>query len=232
MINYQTIELTAIAPADVIEIRGIEFEGGYDPTQILVEVIRENGHYCFAKLSYNSGDYYRTGMPFDEKGQTVIAQLLAYCQANEIAVYVGEHGYDVFEDLATKAGFSKLATLKQLATLRKQQAGAVRPLLTLANQTIACSAKVMRFGEKRNSYDEGKTLLLTDVRLQATGELITDHLWTTYTTQFEALAPYYSGEVITFEAKVMPYHKGSYGAQVRDFRMTQFQNIVKKEQTL
>ncbi|MGL4952789.1 MAG: hypothetical protein ACRC5Q_03160, partial [Culicoidibacterales bacterium] len=69
----------------------------------------------------------------------------------------------------------------------------------------------------------------TDVRLQATGELITDHLWTTYTTAFSELAPYQSGEIISFEAKVMPYHKGNYGTNVRDFRMTMFQKITKKE---
>ncbi|MGL5915917.1 MAG: hypothetical protein ACRCZG_06615 [Culicoidibacterales bacterium] len=229
MIHYQTLEMTEIQANDIIEIRGINFAGGYDPEQLVVEVVRPSEHYQLAVLDYNSGDYYRTGMPFVPEAQSWIEQLFGQVQQVEAMIYVGEQGYDVFEELAKTAEFTRIGTLKELAQIRKQAAGAVRPLLTLANQVIACEAKVMRFGEKRNSYDEGKTLLLTDVRLQATGELITDHLWTTYTTAFSELAPYQSGEIISFEAKVMPYHKGNYGTNVRDFRMTMFQKITKKE---
>ncbi|MGL5382328.1 MAG: hypothetical protein ACRDCC_02430 [Culicoidibacterales bacterium] len=229
MIHYQTLEMTEIKANEIIEVRGINFAGGYDPEQLVIEVVRPQGHYQLAVIDYNSGDYYRTGMPFTAEAQVLIEQLFAQVQAVEAMIYVGEQGYDVFEELAQAAEFTRLATLKDLAQLRKQAAGAVRPLLTLANQVIACEAKVMRFGEKRNSYDEGKTLLLTDVRLQKTGELITDHLWTTYTTAFAELAPYHSGDTICFEAKVMPYHKGNYGSNVRDFRLTMFQKLTKKE---
>ncbi|MGL4623534.1 MAG: hypothetical protein ACRCWD_01410 [Culicoidibacterales bacterium] len=230
MIHYQTLEIAQIQAHDIIEVRGIEFQGGYDPQQLIIEAVRPDGYCQIAKLEYNSSDYYRTGMPFTAAEQQVILDLFAQCQKLEIGIYVGEHGYDVFQELAMTQQFSQLATLKQLASLRKQAHGAVRPLLTWANQTINCEAKVMRFGEKRGSYDEGKTILLTDVRLQTTGELITDHLWTTYTAVFQAQQPYESGQRIQFQAKVTPYHKGNYGTHVRDFRLTLFQNMTKIEE--
>lgn len=229
MIHYQILEIAQIQANDIIEVRGIEFQGGYDPQQLVIEAVRPNGYCQIAKLDYNSSDYYRTGMPFTSEGQALIAELFAHCQIQDIHIYVGEHGYDVFAELAQEHQFTNLATLKQLATLRKQTNGAVRPLLNWANQTLVCEAKVMRFGEKRGSYDEGKTILLTDVRLQATGELITDHLWTTYTQAFQEQQPYQSGQMIRFQAKVTPYHKGNYGTHIRDFRLTLFQNITKME---
>ncbi|MGL5295604.1 MAG: hypothetical protein ACRDAO_01465 [Culicoidibacterales bacterium] len=225
MIHFQTIEIKNIKAEDIVEIRGVEFEGGYDPTKLIVEIIRPTGHYLLYTFVYNSGDYYRTGMPFDSDACMTIEQLFTYCQTQAITVYAGEHGYDVLEEMAQQCGYTHLSTLQQLAQKRKILGGAIRPLLTLANQTVLCEAKIMRFGERRNSFDETKTVLLTDITLVETGELLTDHLWTTYTVNFQSLAPYNSGEVICFEAKVMPYNKTSYGRSIRDFRLTQFQNI-------
>lgn len=230
MIHYNRIEITDIQANDIIEVRGIDFAGGYDPQNLVIEAVRPNGYCQIAIITYNSGDYYRTGMPFTPEDLALVTNLFTHCQTLGVSVYIGEHGYDVLHELATEQGFEYVATLKELATARKQANGAVRPLLTWANQTLDCEAKVMRFGEKRGSYDEGKTLLLTDIRLQATGELITDHLWTTYTQAFQDQQPYDSGQRICFQAKVTPYHKGSYGTHIRDFRLTLFQNIAKVEE--
>ncbi|MGL5916461.1 MAG: hypothetical protein ACRCZC_02005, partial [Culicoidibacterales bacterium] len=75
MIHYQTLEMTEIQANDIIEIRGINFAGGYDPEQLVVEVVRPSEHYQLAVLDYNSGDYYRTGMPFVPEAQSWIEQL-------------------------------------------------------------------------------------------------------------------------------------------------------------
>ncbi|MGL4973303.1 MAG: hypothetical protein ACRC6H_09190, partial [Culicoidibacterales bacterium] len=77
MIHYQTLEMTEIKANEIIEVRGINFAGGYDPEQLVIEVVRPQGHYQLAVIDYNSGDYYRTGMPFTAEAQVLIEQLFA-----------------------------------------------------------------------------------------------------------------------------------------------------------
>jgi hypothetical protein len=73
-----------------------------------------------------------------------------------------------------------------------------------------------------------RTLLLRDVRLAATGELLTDHLWFTSGLTWErlCLAP---GDKVAFDARVTSYEKGYVGARAErkglawseiDYRLT------------
>lgn len=70
------------------------------------------------------------------------------------------------------------------------------------------TATFSRTGKKTNfkGYSED-TLLLTDVKDAETGEVISDHVWFTYSRTFEA-ANLKTGMRISFEARVKEYVKG------------------------
>jgi len=52
------------------------------------------------------------------------------------------------------------------------------------------------------------TILLTDVKIVSTGEVVTDHLWFNQTKRFKEIGPLYPGDVVAFDGRVTPYEKG------------------------
>ena len=88
------------------------------------------------------------------------------------------------------------------------------------------TARVERFGKKPGytGYSE-ETILLREVKDDATGEVVTDHLWFTYSKGFE-VARVKEGSRIRFDARVKSYAKGyvnhALGAhhKKRDYRLS------------
>ena len=70
-------------------------------------------------------------------------------------------------------------------------------------------ATIERFGEK-SAFKGGPqpTLLLKDVRIADTDELVADHLWFTKGKSWESFEP---GHTIGFDARVSRYEKGYKG---------------------
>jgi hypothetical protein len=85
-------------------------------------------------------------------------------------------------------------------------------------------AKVERFGTFPgwNGYHQ-PTILLTDIRDVRTGERLTDHMWFKKGVWSMYIRP---GDVISFDARVGQYVKGS---GKRDFRMQRPTKVVKHE---
>lgn len=69
-----------------------------------------------------------------------------------------------------------------------------------------------RVGYKKSYRYYQPTLLLTQVALSETGELITDHLWLNYTKGFLALGELLTGDLLQFDGRVASYVKGYFGA--------------------
>jgi YgiT-type zinc finger domain-containing protein len=65
--------------------------------------------------------------------------------------------------------------------------------------------KPIKVGDEWIDYDT--TVLLRDIR-DATGKIVTDHLWFNYTLGFARLGELSEGEEIRFNARVKPYLKG------------------------
>jgi hypothetical protein len=67
----------------------------------------------------------------------------------------------------------------------------------------------VRFGEKKdwNGYNQ-RTLLLQKVAGVDSPEILTDHLWFTYSKAFEDLGFLKEGDTIEFDARVKEYVKG------------------------
>jgi hypothetical protein len=82
-----------------------------------------------------------------------------------------------------------------------------------AGQRFRVTATFERWGEK-NGYRGRRlrTLLLRDIRLAATGQVLTDHLWFTSgaTWEYLGLEP---GDKVAFDARVTWYEKGYMGAR-------------------
>lgn len=69
------------------------------------------------------------------------------------------------------------------------------------------TATFVRFGEKNGYWGSKKTILLKNIKLLDTDEIVTDHLWFTYGKLFERLN-LNKGDVIEFNARVGKYTKG------------------------
>ena len=67
-----------------------------------------------------------------------------------------------------------------------------------------------RFGTKHGYKGEEKTVLLSDVRLVETNEILTDHLWFNATKGFLNVKPK-KGDKIQFQGRVEWYEKGYFG---------------------
>lgn len=69
-------------------------------------------------------------------------------------------------------------------------------------------ARFTRVGKKRNfkGYSED-TILLSQVRDVATGKVVADHVWFTFSKSFEAVNPV-EGDVLEFDARIRQYRKG------------------------
>ena len=63
------------------------------------------------------------------------------------------------------------------------------------------------------------TLLLTNVRLKESGELVTDHLWFNYTKQFVKLGELKHGDILQFNGRVALYKKGMAGSFEKDYKI-------------
>lgn len=74
-------------------------------------------------------------------------------------------------------------------------------------QRYRYTATFVRFGEKNGYLDSEKTILLKNIKLLDTDEIITDHLWFTCGKLFEMLN-LNSGDIIEFNARVGKYTKG------------------------
>lgn len=68
-----------------------------------------------------------------------------------------------------------------------------------------------RVGYKKSYKYCQPTLLLTNIVLKETGELITDHLWLNYTKGFWNLGELLTGDQIQFNGRVTRYFKGYFG---------------------
>jgi hypothetical protein len=94
------------------------------------------------------------------------------------------------------------------------------------------AARVVRFGKKVNykGYSEETILLdkITDVELN---EVMTDHLWFTFSLTFQKANPK-EGDRIEFDARVKDYKKGYVNKQIginnrkKDFKLSHPTNIV------
>lgn len=72
------------------------------------------------------------------------------------------------------------------------------------------------------------TLLLTQVALSETGELITDHLWLNYTKGFLALGELLTGDLLQFDGQVASYVKGYFGTQQKlDYKVERPSQVVR-----
>ena len=78
-----------------------------------------------------------------------------------------------------------------------------------------------RVGYKNSYRTFAPTLLLKNVKLAETGQLITDHLWFNYTKGFLKLGELQKDDLITFDARVDDYYKGYIMEKNKDFYITQ-----------
>ncbi|MCH3921841.1 hypothetical protein [Limosilactobacillus sp.] len=76
-----------------------------------------------------------------------------------------------------------------------------------------------RTGYKRVYQTFKPTILLTNIRLLDTGELITNHLWFNYGKQFLCLGELRPGDQLAFNARVGTYYKGYCNAKSKDYRL-------------
>ena len=85
-----------------------------------------------------------------------------------------------------------------------------------------------RVGYKKSYRYYQPTLLLTQVALSETGELITDHLWLNYTKGFLALGELLTGDLLQFDGRVASYVKGYFGAQQKiDYKVERPSRVVR-----
>ena len=83
-----------------------------------------------------------------------------------------------------------------------------------------------RYGSKSNWHGFPETtVLLTKIRLK--DKIVTDHLWFKLTKGFQKLGNLNQGDIISFEARVMPYMKGyvsnsdfEYSTKEMDYRLS------------
>ncbi len=69
-----------------------------------------------------------------------------------------------------------------------------------------------RYGSKKNYHGFPETtILLKNIKMKDTKEIITDHLWFNFTKGFRGLGNMETGELIQFNARVKPYVKGYQG---------------------
>jgi hypothetical protein len=93
------------------------------------------------------------------------------------------------------------------------------------------SARVVRFGKKVNykGYSE-ETILLDRIADAESGEVMTDHLWFTFSLTFQKANPK-EGDKIEFDARVKDYKKGYVNKQIginnrkKDFKLSHPTNI-------
>lgn len=80
-------------------------------------------------------------------------------------------------------------------------------------QRFRVTAVFERWGQKKGYRGRRlRTLLLRDVRLAETGEVLTDHLWFTSGATWECLG-LERGDKVAFDARVTWYEKGYVGAR-------------------
>lgn len=60
------------------------------------------------------------------------------------------------------------------------------------------------------------TLLMKNIKLAGTKQILTDHLWLNYTKGFLKLGELYEGDLISFDARVSDYYKGYIVADKHD----------------
>ncbi len=83
-----------------------------------------------------------------------------------------------------------------------------RNLATNEGERRTFTAIFTRFGKKTNFKGRSEdTILLTDIRDGATGEIVTGHLWFTFSKAFEKVG-LREGMTIRFDARVKSYTKG------------------------
>lgn len=107
--------------------------------------------------------------------------------------------------------------------LRKEAEKMRKKLKQLGNQKRhTFIGRFERFGYKKRYRYYQPMLLLTQVALSETGELITDHLWLNYTKGFLAL-----GDLLQFDGRVASYVKGYFGTQQKlDYKVERPSQVV------
>lgn len=83
-----------------------------------------------------------------------------------------------------------------------------KPLAKMDGVRTRFSAVFERYGSKTNwnGYPVA-TVLLKDVR-DASGKVLSDHVWLMETKAFKAAGPFAAGDVVSFYARVRQYIKG------------------------
>lgn len=107
--------------------------------------------------------------------------------------------------------------------LRKEAEKMRKKLKQLGNQKRhTFIGRFERVGYKKRYRYYQPMLLLTQVALSETGELITDHLWLNYTKGFLAL-----GDLLQFDGRVASYVKGYFGTQQKlDYKVERPSQVV------
>lgn len=85
-----------------------------------------------------------------------------------------------------------------------------KKLRKIDGQRLRFVGTFKRFGWKNGYKGPLKTVLLTDVALSDSGEVVTDHLWFNLTKGFEALG-LEEGDTVAFDARVTEYVRGYKG---------------------
>lgn len=83
-----------------------------------------------------------------------------------------------------------------------------KALKTLDGQRLTFTATIERFGSKNGFKGPLPTVLLTDVKIEGTDEMVTDHVWFTKGKSWDKCK---EGALVCFDARVTVYTKGYKG---------------------
>lgn len=91
-----------------------------------------------------------------------------------------------------------------------------KKLRKIKNERSTFVGEFVRYGLKSSKKSPGpdRTLLLKSVRRASGGDVLTDHLWFNVTEGFAALGNLTAGDLVRFDARVVPYTKGYRGLRV------------------
>lgn len=88
-----------------------------------------------------------------------------------------------------------------------------------ANERHKFKGTFERTGFKNSYKTYSPTILLTNIFLDDSNELVTKHLWFNYGKQFLKLGVLKKGEKISFNARVSTYTKGRFGDIKHDYKL-------------
>jgi hypothetical protein len=86
-------------------------------------------------------------------------------------------------------------------------------------QRFSVTATVSRFGSRNGWTGLEPTILLTDVRDAATGQLLTDHLWFVRGKFWSSVC---EGTKVAFDARATPYEAGYRGGKAERLGLAEY----------